>query len=164
MIGEILVAGDHVIKGYLNGDGDAETKILLDGEIWHRTGDAGYFDEAGRLWLVGRWSAVISDTHGTLFPFQVESAARHLPGVAQAACIQHDGKRILLVEPDRPLALLFSRRRHKFRAMTERLNWANIDAVVPVSKIPLDPRHNSKLNYPAIRKLLARRSTMLAAR
>ncbi|MFO1448420.1 MAG: AMP-binding protein [Opitutaceae bacterium] len=46
-IGEIVVAGDHVLKGYLGGHGDAETKFKVGDETWHRTGDAGSLDAAG---------------------------------------------------------------------------------------------------------------------
>ncbi len=53
--GEIVVRGKHVIKTYLNGQGDAETKVKANGsKVWHRTGDAGCLDDQGRLWLMGR--------------------------------------------------------------------------------------------------------------
>ena len=52
---EILVAGEHVVGGYLDPARDASTKIRdAHGTIWHRTGDAGRFDEQGRVWLRGR--------------------------------------------------------------------------------------------------------------
>lgn len=35
--GEILVSGAHVLEGYLNHRGDEETKIRVDGTVWHRT-------------------------------------------------------------------------------------------------------------------------------
>jgi olefin beta-lactone synthetase len=54
---EIVVTGAHVNKSYLEGVGDADTKPVLDGEIWHRTGDAGRLDDSGRLWLLGRRGA-----------------------------------------------------------------------------------------------------------
>ncbi|MBX9691163.1 MAG: AMP-binding protein, partial [Cyanobacteria bacterium] len=47
-IGEIVVTGPQVVKRYFDGLGD--TKILMDGKIWHRTGDVGYFDQSGKLW------------------------------------------------------------------------------------------------------------------
>lgn len=43
--GEIVVGGSHVIQGYLDGLGDEESKFAVGGQIWHRTGDAGYLDE-----------------------------------------------------------------------------------------------------------------------
>src|SRR5690606_36790898 len=54
--GEIIVSGDHVLSGYLDGIGYGETKIHVDGTISHRTGYAGRIDEHGRLWLFGHCS------------------------------------------------------------------------------------------------------------
>ncbi|HEX8569322.1 MAG TPA: AMP-binding protein, partial [Caulobacteraceae bacterium] len=51
---EIQVSGPHVNGGYLDPADDATTKVNRDGRLWHRTGDAGRFDEHGRLWLLGR--------------------------------------------------------------------------------------------------------------
>lgn len=55
-VGEIVLAGPHVIKRYLDNDeADRTTKIPdPEGRIWHRTGDLGFFDHLGRIWLVGR--------------------------------------------------------------------------------------------------------------
>jgi len=47
--GEIVVSGGHVLSGYLDGVGDEETKFRVGGSVWHRTGDAGRLDAAGRL-------------------------------------------------------------------------------------------------------------------
>lgn len=55
--GEIVVSGPHVLAGYLHGRGDLETKFQVNGTVWHRTGDAGYFDGSGRLWFMGRCAA-----------------------------------------------------------------------------------------------------------
>jgi len=63
---EILVSGETVLKGYLGGIGDMENKIREGDKIWHRTGDAGYLDENGKLWLLGRISQAIRDTNGVL--------------------------------------------------------------------------------------------------
>src|SRR5208337_815020 len=73
-VGEIVVSGRHVLPGYLNGEGDAETKFEVDGVRWHRTGDLGCLDSAGRLWLLGRCSGKIQDARGVLYPFAVECA------------------------------------------------------------------------------------------
>lgn len=58
--GEIVVNGPHVLGGYLHGRGDSETKFRVNGTVWHRTGDAGYFDDTGRLWLMGRCAVNIT--------------------------------------------------------------------------------------------------------
>ncbi len=147
-IGEILVTGDHVLKTYLHGRGDEETKVLIENETWHRTGDAGYLDAMGRLWLVGRCSARIVDEHGTLYPFTVECVAMTFPEIRRAAFVEHKGKRLLVVEPETSLA------KETLKTIQSTLAWANISKVLFVKRIPVDARHNAKVNYPKLRRLL----------
>jgi olefin beta-lactone synthetase len=148
--GEIVVSGDHVLPGYLAGQGNAETKFQVDGKVWHRTGDAGYLDGAGRLWLLGRCSARIEDEFGTLYPFTVEAAARQ-PGISRTALVQLQGQRVLVVElaqsSESPAAL---------DGLKRSLHWANIQKIIICKKIPVDPRHNAKIHYPALYKILGR--------
>lgn len=146
--GEIIVTGGHVLKGYLNQIGDEETKVRVDGEIWHRTGDSGYFDPLGRLWLMGRSSAVIDDDRGTLYPFAVECAALGQPAVRRAALVRHRGKRVIVVEPAGGVRTVPE------ADLLAALSWAGIDEVRVVRYIPLDKRHNAKVDYPALLRLL----------
>jgi len=146
--GEIVVAGDHVLTGYLNGQGDRETKFTVDGTTWHRTGDSGYLDRRGRLWLLGRCEAVLSDERGTLYPFAVESTALLLPGVRRAALISERKKRTLVVEP------AATGPPPDGSAIKRALSWAQIDSVKICRKIPVDKRHNSKVDYGRLRRLL----------
>lgn len=146
--GEIVVSGAHVMPGYLNGMGDSETKFDVDGKRWHRTGDAGYLDGRGRLWLLGRCDARITDERGVLFPFAVECAAQQLPGIRRAAVVAHRGNRLLAVERDREAEA------DSVSKLTRELAWAHIDSVKTLPKIPLDRRHNAKVNYPELRELL----------
>jgi olefin beta-lactone synthetase len=143
--GEIVVSGDHVLPGYLDGQGDAETKFRVDGMPWHRTGDAGRLDEHGRLWLLGRCSAVIRDDAGVLFPFAVECAAMQRSTVRRCAVVSHGGKRLLLFESDREISS---------EELKSALRWAQLDEVRRVSRIPMDRRHNAKVDYPALQQLL----------
>ncbi len=145
--GEIVVSGGHVLKGYVNHIGDQETKVRVDGEIWHRTGDSGYFDALGRLWLMGRSSAVIDDERGTLYPFAVECAALGHPAVRRAALVRRRGKRVIVVEPARGVEIPEAE-------LLAALSWARIDEVRVVGHIPLDKRHNAKVDYPALLRLL----------
>jgi len=138
--GEIVVSGEHVLSGYLHGVGDEETKFRVDGQLWHRTGDSGYFDAQGRLWLLGRASAIINDARGRLHPFAVECAARPLPGVQRAALLGRNGQRILFVQPRRGEQVDTKRLR-------ESLSWAQLDEVRTLREIPLDKRHNAKVDY-----------------
>ena len=148
--GEIVVAGPHVLGGYLNGIGDEETKFRVEGQIWHRTGDAGCLDDQGRLWLLGRAGAVIRDERGTIYPFAAECAASQLPWIERSALASRDGERLLAVQPG-PRAPADAGRR-----VDETLSWAQIDRIVPMPQIPVDRRHNAKVDYPALMKELKR--------
>jgi acyl-CoA synthetase (AMP-forming)/AMP-acid ligase II len=148
--GEIVVSGRHVVRGYLGGRGDAETKFDVDGERWHRTGDLGCFDARGRLWLLGRCKAVVRDARGTLYPFAVETAALGVPGVRRAALAAPGGRRILLIEPLAGAA-------PDLALVRERLAWAQLDRVETVAAIPVDARHNAKVDYAALDALIRRR-------
>jgi acyl-CoA synthetase (AMP-forming)/AMP-acid ligase II len=145
-VGEIVVAGDHVLSGYLDGVGDEETKIRVGDRVWHRTGDAGYMDGRGCLWLLGRCSARVRDTDGELYPFAVECAASEIPGVRRSAFLQREGQRTLVVEWDDGV-------QGNTQDVLARLSWARI-ARVHVARIPVDKRHNAKVDYPALRKLM----------
>ncbi|MDQ3030738.1 MAG: AMP-binding protein, partial [Actinomycetota bacterium] len=97
--GEIVVQGDHVLRGYLHGSGDDQTKLRVGDVVWHRTGDAGYVDGRGRLWLLGRAEARIADDRGTIYPFAVECFASRIEGISRAALVQHHGRRVLVIQP-----------------------------------------------------------------
>jgi acyl-CoA synthetase (AMP-forming)/AMP-acid ligase II len=146
--GEIVVSGDHVLSGYLHGQGDEETKFRVDGRPWHRTGDAGYFDEQGRLWLLGRCAARVADERGALYPFAVECSAHHFAGVRRTAFIRSGQRRLLVVELNDGLTDF------KTDELKSALAWAQLDEVRIVTRIPTDKRHNAKIDYPALRKML----------
>jgi acyl-CoA synthetase (AMP-forming)/AMP-acid ligase II len=142
--GEIVVTGEHVIQGYLGGIGDSETKFRVDGRAWHRTGDAGYLDADGALWLLGRCSA-LAPSHNPRqpadYPFVVEVAAMALPGIDRAALLEYDHARILFYEGvSQEIAL----------------PWARLDHVRRIKRIPLDRRHQAKVDYAALRREAAR--------
>lgn len=147
-IGELAVCGDHVLTGYLDGDGDRESKLRIGDRVWHRTGDAGYLDVQGRLWLMGRCAAKISDSEGTVYPFAVECAASGVPGVRRTAFVQHHGRRVLVAEMDS------SASSGARQALRDRTAWARVADVLVVPRIPVDRRHNAKVDYPGLRALL----------
>ncbi|MCY4000756.1 MAG: AMP-binding protein [Bacteroidetes bacterium] len=148
--GEIVVSGPHVLSGYLNGVGDEETKFRVDDHIWHRTGDAGYLDPHGRLWLLGRASAIIQDDRGTVYPFAVECAASQLGFIRRSALASLNLQRLLAVELQ---SFAPADADQQIRTI---LAWAHIDKIVRVPRIPVDRRHNAKVNYPSLTKQLQR--------
>jgi acyl-CoA synthetase (AMP-forming)/AMP-acid ligase II len=158
-IGEILVSGNHVVKTYLDERGNAETKIEVDSQpgkvIWHRTGDAGYTDHEGRLWLMGRCTSKIEDERGEVYPFQVEAAASEINSIRRATCLKSNGKRILIVEKKRQhLPITFARTQTGDAAFLGTINdafrWLQFDEIRIVDALPVDRRHNAKIQYSQI--------------
>lgn len=143
--GEIVVKGKHVLSGYLNGEGDEENKIKVEGNVWHRTGDVGKFDENGHLWLLGRCSAVVNDEKGILFPFAVEVAIKESFPVKNVALCAYEGKRLLVVEGFEDI--------EKNIAFQKMKNSFSIHQIIHMT-IPLDKRHNAKIDYGELNKKL----------
>jgi olefin beta-lactone synthetase len=147
--GEIVVSGEHVLGGYLHDEGACENKFEVDGVRWHRTGDMGYFDSRNRLWLLGQCGSKIEDRRGTLYSLAVECAAQHDPRIARAALVEVGGERVLVVQ---------ARNGHELDSATckQQLGWANLDRLVALSRIPVDKRHNAKVDYRQLKLLLQR--------
>jgi acyl-CoA synthetase (AMP-forming)/AMP-acid ligase II/acyl carrier protein len=80
--GEIIVRGAEVIAGYENDD-EANRQAFRDG--WFRTGDAGWIDRDGFLYLSGRLKDIVNRGGMKIGPGEVESALACHPQVAEAA-------------------------------------------------------------------------------
>ena len=149
--GEIVVSGAHVLPGYVNGVGDSSTKFRVGNTPWHRTGDAGYFCDRGLLWLLGRCNAKIADSKGIIYPFAVESIAHHYSSIKRAALVSHNNQRWLLLE----LQPGESKHSTLIAGLEQALEPAQLDRIKIVPNIPVDARHNAKINYPALQKMLS---------
>ena len=138
---EILVAGPHVNQGYYQDpDADAENKVCVDDRVWHRTGDAGYRDAVGRLWLVGRTGGRV----GRVWPMQAEAPAELLPFVLKAGLAEVDGEAVL--------ACSVSEAPEGWEAMVSAA--AGGVRVVEVDAVPVDPRHNAKVDRRRLEAML----------
>jgi long-chain acyl-CoA synthetase len=80
--GDVLHQGPSLMLGYYR-DPAATTAALQDG--WLRTGDAGYVDAAGYLYLLGRTSEVINRGGVKISPPEVEAVLLRHPAVREAA-------------------------------------------------------------------------------
>lgn len=81
-IGEIIIRGDNVITRYEDGSGsDSFT------HDWFLTGDVGYIDENGYVFIVGRKKELINHGGEKVSPYEVEQVIRQIAGVRQAAVI-----------------------------------------------------------------------------
>jgi long-chain acyl-CoA synthetase len=82
--GEITVRGPNVMKGYLNDKEDTD-KALRGG--WLHTGDIGYMDEEGYIFIVERKKDLIITGGFNLYPSEVEQVIEKHPAVKEAAVI-----------------------------------------------------------------------------
>lgn len=83
-IGEVLVSGPTVMHGYHNNP-EANAKTLRDG--WLHTGDIGYLDKDGDLWIVQRRSDLIITGGENVYPAEIEAVLRQHPSVREAVII-----------------------------------------------------------------------------
>ncbi|MDP9454497.1 MAG: AMP-binding protein [Actinomycetota bacterium] len=97
--GEILARGPGVFSGYRNRP--EETEKVLTGDGWFRTGDLGYFDDDGYLYVTGRASTLIVTEGGkNVQPEPVEEAYAKSPAIAEVGVLQKDGRLVALIVPE----------------------------------------------------------------
>lgn len=84
-VGEVAVRSPNTMKGYWRQEAATRQTISPDG--WLRTGDAGYLDEAGYLYIHDRVKDMIITGAENVYPAEVESAIYGHPAVAEVAVI-----------------------------------------------------------------------------
>jgi len=83
-VGEIVVRGDNVMMGYWERP-EETAKAIIDG--WMHTGDGGYMDESGFVYVVDRVKDMIISGGENVYSVEVENAITQHPDVAQCAVI-----------------------------------------------------------------------------
>ncbi|WP_067971254.1 AMP-dependent synthetase/ligase [Nocardiopsis trehalosi] len=100
--GEVLVKGDHVMRGYWGNE--AATKEAFDGEGWYRTGDLGALDEDGHLSITGRKKEIIVTAGGkNVAPAVLEDRIRGHAIVSQCMVVGDNRNFIsalITIDPD----------------------------------------------------------------
>ena len=81
-VGEVVVKGPNVMAGYWNKP-EQTAEAMLDGE-WYRTGDVGYLDDDGYLYLVDRAKDMIVTGGENVYCTEVEDALYTHPAVLEA--------------------------------------------------------------------------------
>jgi acyl-CoA synthetase (AMP-forming)/AMP-acid ligase II len=160
-IGEFVIRGPVVTKRYFHRDEATKLAKIVDprtGEVLHRMGDVGYFDEQGRMWFCGRKSHRVETKDGTFFTDMVEPVFNTLHGVKQTALvgIKRDGITYPLIcymddfENSGGADEYFMRQRAKEFEHTK-----NIKAFLLFDSFPMDVRHNSKIYREKLAKFAA---------
>jgi crotonobetaine/carnitine-CoA ligase len=86
-VGEILVRADEpctIMQGY---EGDPQATLAAWRDLWFHTGDAGYLDERGNLFFVGRLRDAIRVRGENVSAFEVEEVVGRMQGVLEVAAI-----------------------------------------------------------------------------
>ena len=91
--GEIIVKGPNIMKGYYMNKEATDEVLTEDG--WLSTGDIGYFDSEGYLYITGRKKNVIVTPGGkNIFPEEIEEKLTRSPLIEEAMVFSPDDKQI----------------------------------------------------------------------
>jgi acyl-CoA synthetase (AMP-forming)/AMP-acid ligase II len=156
-VGELVVSGKHVAQSYFqNPTATAENKLIdADGTVWHRMGDTGYVDTERFIWLVGRVHSTIYRDGRAVHPQLVEQA-----GAAASAAIVRIaavglpdsslGERVVVIVETTAGEEILAQVRDSIEEAELPVDEVRIAAIA----LPLDPRHRSKIDYPALHEHL----------
>jgi acyl-CoA synthetase (AMP-forming)/AMP-acid ligase II len=108
-VGEVIARGPQMMRGYWNLP-EATAETLVDG--WLHTGDAGYLDDEGFLYLSDRLKDMIVSGGENIYPREIEEVISAMPGVLEAAVIGvpdtrwgESVKACVVAEPDHDLTV-----------------------------------------------------------
>lgn len=147
-IGEIIVAGNHVLSAYFNND-DAlkRNKIFVDQTCWHRTGDSAFMDNTGKLFLTGRCSSLIYLNNEIITPFIYEGVLQSFSEINIGTVLFINNRLTLVIElQDRTLKGVVDAKLKDAFLKYDEIKFLDI--------IPRDPRHHSKIEYEKLKTLV----------
>ena len=168
-IGELCVQGPMVTRGY---DGrpehDALSKVAgeVPGTFWHRMGDVGYIDDAGRIWFCGRKAHRVQTSAGTMFTVPCEAIFNEHPDVYRSALVGYTPEGLtvpaIFIEPEPGKFPRSTDAEATFRAAILELAkstelTAKIEHVFFHASFPVDRRHNAKIHREELAASLATR-------
>ena len=155
-IGELIVRGPVVTREYLTGrDANLRGKIPEGSDIWHRLGDVGYLDHAGRFWFCGRMAHRVLTARGPMYSIPCEAIFNQHPAVYRSALVgigpPGSQQPVIVLEPQRgrmphrpaEQEALLSEIRQLARTspLTE-----SIERFLLYPSFPVDIRHNAKIS------------------
>lgn len=151
-IGEIVVQGEQVTRGYHNRPEANRLSKIADpaGGFLHRMGDLGGFDEKGRLWFCGRKSHRVETPDGPLFTIPVEGVFNTHPAVFRSALVGvgKAGSQIpvLCVELEKGIQVDQEQiRKELLEIARAHVHTQGISTILFHPAFPVDIRHNAKI-------------------
>ena len=133
-------------------------RFKSEGFTWHRTGDVGHLDVEGNLWVEGRVVHIIHTSNGSLTPVPLEISCETIPGVKRAAAVGIGDvgiqQVVIVLETDQKNENVAS------AALTAQvrqvLGEVDVVAVWETKKLPVDIRHNSKIDRTALARKMVK--------
>ncbi len=149
--GEILVRAPWVSSGYHGLWGVERAARPGSGGQWHRSGDVGHLDAAGRLWVEGRAVHVIHTVSGPVTSVPVERVVERALDIGRSAAVgvgPHGRQQLVVVieDPDGTEGPADNQRSAAVRAAVS----APVAAVLVARTLPVDIRHNAKIDRAAV--------------
>ena len=123
---------------------------------WHRTGDVGHLDTAGRLWVEGRLGHVLDTASGPRTPVAGEQAAESVRGAGRAALVgvgpAGTQTPVIVLETVPPIRRAATAPEALATAVRAAVagTGTEVSAVLVVPALPTDIRHNSKIDRAAL--------------
>jgi len=156
--GEVVVRAAHVMDHYDQLWATQQSSGREPG--WHRTGDVGHLDSEGRLWIEGRLVHVVVTADGVVTPVGIEHRVEALADVALAAVVgvgPPDCQQVVVVvETTEPTARATQASTTLADAVRAAVGVVDVAAVLVVPKLPVDIRHNSKIDRARVAKWATR--------
>jgi acyl-CoA synthetase (AMP-forming)/AMP-acid ligase II len=174
-IGEIIVRGPSVTREYYRREEPTRLAKIADPRplpgdsrpsVWHRIGDVGYLDAAGRLWFCGRKAHVVETERGRMFSVCCEAIFENHPRVYRAALVgigdRGRERPVIVIEPEAGQFPAGPDAEEAFRAELQALAsatplTASIRDVLFHPSLPVDTRHNVKIQRESLRSWAAER-------
>lgn len=163
-IGEIIVRSPSATREYYRRSESTALAKIPDRsgaaagrpDFWHRMGDVGYFDDAGRLWFCGRKAHIVQTAAGPMYSVCCEGIFDAHPLVYRTALVgvgdRPRQRPILIVEPE-PRTPRSARSTLKadllMLALSHRIT-KSIRTILLHPSLPVDTRHNVKINREAL--------------
>lgn len=140
-VGEIVVSGSQVVNNYLDGEDIFKLNKIVEGDtIWHRTGDAGYFNTSGELFFCGRTKFMFTRDGEIYSPLAYELFFEELEQNIEGTALFIDNKIRVFVKA----GLGINKQEILQGLATSELPY---DELIFVRNLPKDKRHHSKINY-----------------